>query len=155
MALTDNNIYIYKSHWTGNQIITRLMVKPCQNTIFMCLRPPFLFWHCLNLPKKTSSEPVHMCHSHISCKKKTFFSMKTTYFMVKIALDPSSPSSRCWAKANKVSTGSCGTPWASNVTCPQFAEDLINKWEVPKMGVPQNKCFFWWKILAMDGWFLN
>ena len=65
-------IYIYKSHWTGNQIITRLMVKPCQNTIFMCLRPPFLFWHCLNLPKKTSSEPVHMCHSHISCKKKHF-----------------------------------------------------------------------------------
>lgn len=134
-------LYIYyKSHWTGNQIITRLMVKPCQRPPFSCAHPKIMFWHGLNLPQKSSSEPVHMCHSHISCKKKkTFFSMKPTYFMVKIlAIDPSSG---CWAKANKVSTGSCGTPWASNVTCPHFVEDLINKLEVPKMGIPQNRYF--------------
>ena len=66
-------IYIYyKSHWTGNQIITRLMVKPCQRPPFSCAHPKIMFWHGLNLPQKSSSEPVHMCHSHISCKKKHF-----------------------------------------------------------------------------------
>ena len=74
-------IYIYyKSHWTGNQIITRLMVKPCQRPPFSCAHPKIMFWHGLNLPQKSSSEPVHMCHSHISCKKKNIFLHETHIF---------------------------------------------------------------------------
>lgn len=109
-----------------------------KTTIFMCTpKNHVLTW--LKSPPKIIFRTCSYVPLTYFLQKKTFFSMKPTYFMVKIlAIDPSSG---CWAKANKVSTGSCGTPWASNVTCPHFVEDLINKLEVPKMGIPQNRYF--------------